>query len=1053
MRPHPDSGAGKKADVTDIPLALLMLRGNSPWRDDLRVARALLRQAGLMEWTEEEFLARAEEIADSARVDPIALAASALHRLEQQKEEDLLRLGSVLGLFLMDLLPPERSPLYLLKNCVEVLSRRAHGWQEGLGSAPLRDFAASLEMDRTASEHLRQVRGLPGLREVPWTRFLRARVYACAAEGFGPSPGEVETEIDRLFPGISADERDRLQAVLLEGVDRPWVPFLVLEELGVGFGEAERRELLGALLDLCRRRPHSQRWAFTRETLRAFGLTTEEAGALAFHAGAPENLLPASFNVIHLEEGTEIAVPAEPEDRGLSQARPEIALRVRRSSSQRFAVEIPGREPLMVGDGAELITTGSRLLFRPSAGLLCRHALENIFLAVKDLRVQVTRPILRGVSFSATSGQLIAVCGSSGCGKTTLLMALSGRTPSEGEIFFGHQRVITAAELAALTTFIPQEDILHRELTVREAVHCAGRIKLSLRPGPLEARVDEVLRELGLETASTVRIGGEAEKGASGGQRKRTSIAVSVVGGTKPLLLCDEPISELDPANGLEIMRLLRTIARRGHLVIAVIHDLFPAVFELFDRFLVLDGEGRLAYYGPPRGMLAFFSVGEAHLVFERLSAEQPGVWGQRFAAANEGRENDREIRRLAALTEQQRLDLPDPSPPRHRHGFRQFKALFGREFLCRRRDYGHLFACLLQPLALGLVLRWNFPGPTPAALFALVVSALWIGAVAGVREINGSWALLLRDIREGASPAVGFVSKLVSSLLFTLVQLVVLSALTVWSTLYHGPPFAFSAAMSFFVLLGLDIFGLSLGFLLSACLSPLASLAVLPLALIPLLLMGGLLHPYCETQGLKRALYRWNPVRAGFEAELLSADQLLFPTTRRAAARGDEDQRRQLWEVYLDRLAKYERKPRAAPRTLEADPEVLMRAALAGRLPTEDERARPSPPPEVEEPALLLHQPVLWRAGFRLLEVDRPRPEMDFSTWTRRPSVRAPAPLVQPSAQGLVGLYDEEPGGSARGLASPLALVLLPVLAAVLHFLFAYIALRLRLKKTRAAL
>jgi len=220
--------------------------------------------------------------------------------------------------------------------------------------------------------------------------------------------------------------------------------------------------------------------------------------------------------------------------------------------------------------------------------------------------------LLSDISLDIARGKRVAVMGPSGSGKSTLLAVLSGRA-SYGQIS-GNIRVSgrPAHDLRFLrhvTGFVPQDDILHGELNVRENIRYQAVLRLpsDMLDTQVEACVDEVLQQLSLSAIAGQRVGSAERRGISGGQRKRVSIAMELV--TQPLLLfADEPTSGLDSTTSHDVVRSLNDAAANvGATVIAVIHQPRYETLCLFDEFVLLGVGGCLVYAGATSKAVDYF--------------------------------------------------------------------------------------------------------------------------------------------------------------------------------------------------------------------------------------------------------------------------------------------------------------------------------------------------------------------------------------------------------------------------------------------------------------
>lgn len=236
------------------------------------------------------------------------------------------------------------------------------------------------------------------------------------------------------------------------------------------------------------------------------------------------------------------------------------------------------------------------------------------------------RRLLDDVGFTLGSSNLLAIVGPSGAGKSTLLGALTGGKPAEaGSVCYGGRDLHTDYdELRHRIGFVPQDDILHPQLTVRRALSYAAQLRFppDTSPAERERRIDEVLAELKLTEQAGQRI-----SSLSGGQRKRTSIALELL--TRPsLLFLDEPTSGLDPGLDREVMQTLRALADNGTTVVVVTHSV--ANLDQCHQLLVLAPGGQLAYYGSPAQALDYFGQADYADLFDLLRAGTTN-WADQF--------------------------------------------------------------------------------------------------------------------------------------------------------------------------------------------------------------------------------------------------------------------------------------------------------------------------------------------------------------------------------------------------------------------------------------
>jgi len=194
--------------------------------------------------------------------------------------------------------------------------------------------------------------------------------------------------------------------------------------------------------------------------------------------------------------------------------------------------------------------------------------------------------------------------GPAGSGKTTLLKALNGYTPpASGKVLFNGANLYRYYDLFRQQMgYVPQDDIVHPELTVREALYFSAKLRTDLSDAEIEKRIDSLLDELGIRDKKNSRIGSPERKVLSGGQRKRVNIAMELITDT-PVLFLDEPTSGLSSYDAEGVIELLKRLARDGKTIITTIHQPSINIFRKFDDLIMISrdsgGPGAMAYFGP----------------------------------------------------------------------------------------------------------------------------------------------------------------------------------------------------------------------------------------------------------------------------------------------------------------------------------------------------------------------------------------------------------------------------------------------------------------------
>ncbi|MGW2017913.1 FHA domain-containing protein [Streptomyces sp. NPDC001927] len=403
----------------------------------------------------------------------------------------------------------------------------------------------------------------------------------------------------------------------------------------------------------------------------------------------------------------------------------------------------------------------------------------EVSLDVQDLAVTVDhgrKTLLEEVSFPVGQKCLLAVVGPSGAGKSTLLGALTGQRPADhGTVLYdGRDLYRDYAELRQRIGLVPQDDILHLQLTVRRALAYAAELRFPEDTAAAErkARVDEVIGELGLVERAQQPI-----HSLSGGQRKRVSVALELL--TKPsLLFLDEPTSGLDPGMDRSVMHMLRGLADDGRTVIVVTHSVLS--LDVCDRLLVLAPGGRVAYFGPPDDTLGFFGFDQWPEAFEAFETERGRDWAGQYRSSRFHRQYISDAMQRAGLPAGGAV--PEPPPPRKAQSWgSQLRTLVRRYAAALSADRTFLAIMIALPFIMGAMARALSEGSLNAestlnVLLILCVGGVLTGAANAVRELVKERTIYRRERAVGLSRSAYLMSKVVVLGLITVVQAVVLT-------------------------------------------------------------------------------------------------------------------------------------------------------------------------------------------------------------------------------------------------------------------------------------
>ncbi len=467
--------------------------------------------------------------------------------------------------------------------------------------------------------------------------------------------------------------------------------------------------------------------------------------------------------------------------------------------------------------------------------------------------------LLDNISLSIAPNEFVGLLGPSGAGKSTLMDAMNGmRGASSGSVLINNLDLYRNLDaLKQSIGYVPQDDIIHRELTVYRTLFYVAKLRLSSDVSRQEIKqiIDEVLDVTGLSERRDVPI-----TQLSGGQRKRVSIAVELI--TKPsIIFLDEPTSGLDPATEEKIMKLFRQIAESGRTVILTTHAMENV--KLFDKIVVLM-RGKLAFYGTPDEALKHLGAKSFKELYDKLEEPiEPQVtlsgeknraqitektaeeWKRKFAETPQFRQNIEEpLKQLGKIAsggtqKKNRLGIFG--------GIRQFSTLSRRYAEVLFKDKFNLLILLAQAPIIAvmtfLVMSANLP--RDLVYFVLALVAVWFGTSISAREIIRERAVYRRErmINLGIFPYLA--SKLLVLGIIVGVQCLLLFVPLKFFDLIGAMPmpgelFGIPQIWTMFLTAAV---GIALGLLISALVKTSeTATSLVPLILIPQILFSGLI-------------------------------------------------------------------------------------------------------------------------------------------------------------------------------------------------------------------
>lgn len=505
------------------------------------------------------------------------------------------------------------------------------------------------------------------------------------------------------------------------------------------------------------------------------------------------------------------------------------------------------------------------------------------------------RSILTPTTLSIEPCEFVAIVGGSGAGKSTLMTALCGfnRATGGAVTLNGDDLYANYDAYRAVIGFVPQDDILHRTLTVARALHHAAQLRLPADTSPAEiaARITAVLEAVEMSAHADKRI-----ENLSGGQRKRVSIACELLA-DPVLLFLDEPTSGLDPGLERKLMQTLRKLADGGRTIVLVTHA--TQNLALCDH-VVFVAAGRVVYFGPPDQALAHFGVADMADVYGLTEdVEAADAWVERYRGSlqHQAYAVDRPARAPAAPTARQRdAAVASRGPTQSRA--RQLQILCRRYAELVLADRRNLMLLLLQAPVIGLLLAMvsRTDGLTESRLeakkliFMLATTGVWFGVINSAREICKEAHVLRRERLAGlhVGPYVG--SKLIVLAVLVLIQSAILLAVVAARTTLPARGVLLPPVLELYITIALaGLAGTGLGLCLSAvATTPDKATSLIPIVLVPQVVFAGImfaLHGPTEVLSMAvAARAAVDALSATIDTNALSTPMNLIPAEPRYA-------------------------------------------------------------------------------------------------------------------------------------------------------------------------
>jgi ABC-type multidrug transport system ATPase subunit/ABC-type multidrug transport system permease subunit len=387
------------------------------------------------------------------------------------------------------------------------------------------------------------------------------------------------------------------------------------------------------------------------------------------------------------------------------------------------------------------------------------------------------KQLLDHISLTARPGTLTAIIGGSGAGKTTLSRLIAGYTsPTSGSVTFeGHNIHTEYASMRSRIGMVPQDDVVHRQLTVNQALGYAAELRLppDTSKADREQVVAQVLEELELTKHADTRV----DK-LSGGQRKRASVALELLTGPS-LLILDEPTTGLDPALDRQVMMMLRQLADAGRVVLVVTHSL--TFLDVCDQVLLMAPGGKTAFLGAPGEIGDVMGTTNWAHIFAKVGAD-PDEANRRFLAQ---KQPPRPVQAEAPA---------ELGAAAHTSVGRQFSTIARRQVRLVVSDRAYFGFLALLPFVMG-ALSLTVPGntgfgyadPTSGSageagtiLMLLTMAAAFMGTALTIRDLIGERPIFRREQAVGLSTVAYLLAKIAVFCAFAIAQAAIATTIVI---------------------------------------------------------------------------------------------------------------------------------------------------------------------------------------------------------------------------------------------------------------------------------
>ena len=513
-----------------------------------------------------------------------------------------------------------------------------------------------------------------------------------------------------------------------------------------------------------------------------------------------------------------------------------------------------------------------------SSTFLSDIIIHKISFTVENLTYQFREGLtaVNNVSFSVEEGKLIGIMGASGSGKSTLMNIMSGvQKPTSGIVRINGLDVAQEnSELEGVFGYVPQDDLLIEDLTVFENLFfAASQCFKDKTRDEIGTLVDQTLSNLGLLEKRGLKVGSPFNKVISGGQRKRLNIALELIREPQVLFL-DEPTSGLSSRDSENLLDLLRDLTLKGKLIFIVIHQPSSEIFKMFDKVIILDQGGYMAYFGNPVDSVIYFKTldtqinskqGECPLcgnvnpetIFNIIETQVVDEFGKYT--------DKRKVRPVEwanaynsnyPFTQVPEIkELPDKNL--QRPGFiKQLLIYFSRDFKSKISNRQYVLLTLLEAPILGFVLSFiirYIPDPDsnvyifseneniPIYIFMSLIVALFLGLTISAEEIFRDRKILKRERFLNLSRNSYLLSKVLILIFISAIQSLLFISIANPILAIKGMYFHYWLAL-FTTAFCANMLGLNIS---AAFNSAITIYIVIPLLIIPMMVLSGAMFSF----------------------------------------------------------------------------------------------------------------------------------------------------------------------------------------------------------------